>query len=187
MTPTPTRSARTMARFFIPLAIQAMSQALSYPLVAMVASRGPGGPLNLAGLAQSNTVMFFLGMFAFSLVTTGMVFAKTREGYQTFRLVTLSLGLVVISVQALLSIPALAHILFADLIGLPPSIEAPAKTTLYARLGWEYWQGPLFHRKNGKLIRDPVDEALMILRLPKTPDLNLSLPISVEWREGEVW
>ena len=28
-----------------------MSQALSYPLVAMVASRGPGGPLNLAGLA----------------------------------------------------------------------------------------------------------------------------------------
>ena len=130
MTPTPTRSARTMARFFVPLAIQAMSQALSYPLVAMVASRGPGGPLNLAGLAQSNTVMFFLGMFAFSLVTTGMVFAKTREGYQTFRWVTLSLGLVVISVQALLSIPVLSHILFAKLIGLPPSIEAPAKITL---------------------------------------------------------
>jgi hypothetical protein len=119
-----------MARFFVPLAIQAMSQALSYPLVAMVASRGPGGPLNLAGLAQSNTVMFFLGMFAFSLMTTGMVFAKTREGYQTFRRVTLSLGLVVISVQALLSIPALSHILFAKLIGLPPSIEAPAKITL---------------------------------------------------------
>ena len=53
-----------LARFFIPLAIQAASQALSYPLVAMVASRGPGGPLNLAGLAQSTTVMFFLGMFA---------------------------------------------------------------------------------------------------------------------------
>jgi hypothetical protein len=119
-----------MARFFVPLAIQAMSQALSYPLVAMVASRGPGGPLNLAGLAQSNTVMFFLGMFAFSLVTTGMVFAKTREGYQKFRSVTLSLGLLVISIQALLSIPALSHILFAKLIGLPPSIEAPAKITL---------------------------------------------------------
>ena len=45
-----------LTRFFIPLAIQAISQALSYPLVAMVASRGAGGPLNLAGLAQSNTL-----------------------------------------------------------------------------------------------------------------------------------
>ena len=45
----------TLTRFFIPLAIQAASQALSYPLVAMVASRGPGGPLNLAGMAQAFT------------------------------------------------------------------------------------------------------------------------------------
>jgi hypothetical protein len=119
-----------LTRFFVPLAIQAISQALTYPLVAMVASRGPGGPVNLAGLAQSNTVMFFLGMFAFSLMTTGMVFAKSREGYQRFRSVTLSLGLVVISVQALLCIPALSHMLFGKLIGLPPSIEAPAEITL---------------------------------------------------------
>jgi aminoglycoside 2'-N-acetyltransferase I len=64
---------------------------------------------------------------------------------------------------------------------------SPAETSLYARLGWEYWQGPLFHRKDGALIRDPADEEMMILRLPKTPDLNITLPISVEWREGEVW
>ena len=130
MTPTPPRDAKTMARFFVPLAIQAMSQALTYPLVAMVASRGPGGPLNLAGLAQSNTVMFFIGMVGFSLMTTGMVFAKTREGYRKFRSVTLSLGLVIISVQALLSIPLLSHLLFTKLIGLPASIAAPAKLTL---------------------------------------------------------
>jgi len=76
----------------VPLAIQAASQALCYPLVAMVASRGPGGPLNLAGLAQANIVMFFFGMFAISYVTTGMVFAKTREGYQKFQSVTLLTG-----------------------------------------------------------------------------------------------
>jgi len=119
-----------LTRFFVPLAIQASSQALCYPLVAMVASRGPGGPLNLAGLAQSNTVMFFLGMFAISLVTTGMVYAKTREGYLKFRTLTLSLGLVVISIQAVLCIPALSHLLFGKIIGLPPSIEKPAKITL---------------------------------------------------------
>ena len=118
----------TLTRFFIPLAIQAASQALSYPLVAMVASRGPGGPLNLAGLAQAITVMFFLGMIAISSVTTGMVYAKTREGYQRFRKVTLLTATGVIAVQAILSIPVLSHLLFGRLIGLPPSIEQPAST-----------------------------------------------------------
>ena len=119
-----------LARFFTPLAIQAASQALSYPLVAMVASRGEGGPLNLAGLAQSNTVMFFIGMIAISSVTTGMVYAKTREGYEKFRLVTLATGLAVIGVQALLCIPVVSHLLFGRLIGLPPAIERPAHITL---------------------------------------------------------
>ncbi len=119
----------TLTRFFTPLAIQAASQALSYPLVAMVASRGPGGPLNLAGLAQANTVMFFLGMIAISSVTTGMVYAKTREGYQKFRKVTLLTGMGVIAIQASLCIPVLSHLLFGRLIGLPPSIEQPAYIT----------------------------------------------------------
>ena len=120
----------TLTRYFTPLAIQAASQALSYPLVAMVASRGSGGPLNLAGLAQANTVMFFLGMIAISYVTTGMVYAKTREGYHRFRQVTLLTALGVIAVQAALCIPAPAHLLFGKIIGLPSSIERPAHITL---------------------------------------------------------
>ena len=130
MKPSASPTYRSLTGFFVPMAIQAASQALSYPLVAMVASRGPGGPLNLAGLAQSNTIMFFLGMFAISSVTTGMIFAKTREGYQKFRLMIVSTGLVVIAIQAALSIPAVSHLLFGHLINLPPSIEKPANITL---------------------------------------------------------
>jgi aminoglycoside 2'-N-acetyltransferase I len=63
---------------------------------------------------------------------------------------------------------------------------SPADTTLYARLGWEYWQGPLFARLDGEWLLVP-GESAMILRTPKTPDLDINLPISVEWREGEVW
>jgi hypothetical protein len=100
----------------------------------MVASRGPGGPLNLAGLAQSTTVMVFLGMFGITFVTTGMVYAATREGYRTFRNVVLLTGLGVIFVQAALSIPGVAHLLFGGLIGLPTSIETPAKITLLASI-----------------------------------------------------
>ena len=71
----------------------------------MVASRGPGGPLNLAGLAQSNTLMYMLGTLGFGLVTAGMVFGRTLEGYRQFRAVTLSIGLLVTLVQGLLCVP----------------------------------------------------------------------------------
>ena len=128
----------TLVRFFVPLAIQAASQALCYPLVAMVASRGPGGPVNLAGLAQANMVMFFFGMFAMSYVTTGMVFAKTRQGYQKFRFVTLLTGLTVIIIQAILCTPSLAHLIFGQIINLPPSIEQPARITFLVSIPLQF-------------------------------------------------
>jgi hypothetical protein len=123
-----------LTRFFAPLALQSASQGLTYPLVAMVASRGEGGPLNLAGLAQSNMVMFLLGTLGFGLVATGMVFGRTREGFMQFRSVTMHLAFLAVAIQALLCIPAAAGFLFEGLIGLPPSIAYPAQITLLASL-----------------------------------------------------
>lgn len=123
-----------LARFFFPLAVQAASQSLCYPLVAMVATRGPGGPLDLAGLAQSNTVLFFLGMFAISLVPTGMVFARTREGYRQFYRISITAGICASAAQGALCLPGISHLLFGRWIGLPPSIEAPAQITLLASI-----------------------------------------------------
>ena len=62
----------------------------------------------------------------------------------------------------------------------------PAKESLYARLGWVFWRGPLFIRKGETLIPTP-DERVMILRLPNTPPLNLDDALIAEWRPGEVW
>lgn len=56
----------------------------------------------------------------------------------------------------------------------------------YRRLGWETWHGPLFIRTNGDLLATPED-TVMILRLPRTPSLDLGEPLSAEWREGELW
>ena len=133
-----TQSLSAYTRFFAPLALQAASQGLTYPLVAMVASRGPLGPLALAGLAQSNTLMYMLGTFGFGLVTAGMVFGGTRKGYRQFRAVTLGLGLLVTLFQALLCLPRMAHLLFGQLIGLPPSIEDPAAMTLMATVPLQF-------------------------------------------------
>jgi aminoglycoside 2'-N-acetyltransferase I len=61
-----------------------------------------------------------------------------------------------------------------------------AEPGLYVKLGWIFWRGPLFIRAQEKLIPTP-DEKIMILQLPKTPTLDLDLPLSAEWRDGEVW
>ena len=63
---------------------------------------------------------------------------------------------------------------------------SPAWPGLYARLGWELWRGPLFTRTADGSLPTPGEE-VMILRLPNTPALDLDAPLSVEWREGEVW
>jgi aminoglycoside 2'-N-acetyltransferase I len=63
---------------------------------------------------------------------------------------------------------------------------SPAETTLYVNLGWEYWQGPLYARKGKRWLLVP-DETFMIFRTLKTPPLDTRSPISIEWREGEIW
>jgi aminoglycoside 2'-N-acetyltransferase I len=74
-----------------------------------------------------------------------------------------------------------AHIADFDLGGL-----SPARYGLYSRLGWELWRGPLSVRTPTGSIDTP-DEEVMILRLPRTPALDLDAPLSVEWRAGELW
>ena len=70
----------------------------------------------------------------------------------------------------------------------------PADTDLYLYLGWERWQGQLYIRvsqerskEDRTLIATP-EERIMILKLPRTPFLDLTLPLSAEWRHvGELW
>lgn len=62
----------------------------------------------------------------------------------------------------------------------------PAEPELYSKLGWVFWSGPLFIRTPEGAIPTP-DERVMIFRLPNTPPLDLELPLSAEWREGELW
>ena len=63
---------------------------------------------------------------------------------------------------------------------------SPARYGLYERLGWEQWRGPLYVRTANGMLATP-DEEVMIFRLPHTSQLNLDGPLSVEWREGEIW
>jgi aminoglycoside 2'-N-acetyltransferase I len=59
----------------------------------------------------------------------------------------------------------------------------------YARLGWVGWRGPTWIReRDGGLRRSPDEDGDIMVRLtPKTSDLDLTLPIAIDWRPGEVW
>jgi predicted acetyltransferase len=64
---------------------------------------------------------------------------------------------------------------------------SPATTSIYARLGWRFWTGPLSIRMpSGSDERTP-DERVMVLELPGRTKLHLDESLSAEWREGELW
>ena len=60
----------------------------------------------------------------------------------------------------------------------------------YERLGWVLWRGPTWIRHpDGRLERSTDEDGGIMVRLtPRTPaGLDLSQPIAVDWRQGEVW
>ena len=61
---------------------------------------------------------------------------------------------------------------------------SPATAEIYARLGWTFWRGPLSIRGPEGLIASP-EEEIMILRLPRTPPLDVNGPLSADPRAGD--
>jgi aminoglycoside 2'-N-acetyltransferase I len=58
----------------------------------------------------------------------------------------------------------------------------------YERLGWQTWLGPSFVRTADGLQATPDDDGyILVLPTPSTPLLDLTEPISCEWRPGDAW
>jgi aminoglycoside 2'-N-acetyltransferase I len=58
----------------------------------------------------------------------------------------------------------------------------------YERLGWMTWTGPTSVRTADGPIRTPDEDGdVMIVPTPASPPLDLTAPISCEWRPGDVW
>ena len=56
--------------------------------------------------------------------------------------------------------------------------------SFYARLGWEEWREPLAGRRRTELIPTPEQKGIMILRLPRTPQLDLDSLLTIEYQGG---
>ena len=58
----------------------------------------------------------------------------------------------------------------------------------YERLGWLRWAGPTFVRTADGPVRTPDEDGyILVLLTPSSPPLDLSAPLSCEWRRGDVW
>lgn len=118
------------ARFFIPLFFQCCSQCFTYPLVAAIVSHGTLGVAALPAFAQGQTIMFLIGSFGGGLITTGMVFARSRTGYRRFILFNNWMMAVLLALQVLACCEPFAGLLFRDLLNLPPNLAEIARWTL---------------------------------------------------------
>jgi aminoglycoside 2'-N-acetyltransferase I len=58
----------------------------------------------------------------------------------------------------------------------------------YETLGWELWRGPTFvHGPRGRERTPDDDGGVMILRTPRSPQIDLDGEIVCDWRPGDVW
>jgi aminoglycoside 2'-N-acetyltransferase I len=58
----------------------------------------------------------------------------------------------------------------------------------YHRLGWRTWKGPSSVRTPNGDLRTPEDDGyILVLPTASSPHLDLSDPISCNWRPGDVW
>jgi aminoglycoside 2'-N-acetyltransferase I len=61
-------------------------------------------------------------------------------------------------------------------------------TSFYEKVGWQVWKGPTFVRAESGLIRTSQEDGHVLVRLtPTSPELDLSAPISCDWRPGDAW
>jgi aminoglycoside 2'-N-acetyltransferase I len=64
---------------------------------------------------------------------------------------------------------------------------ATERVGFYERLGWVEWPGPLAGRSDDGLIPTPEQRGVMILRLPRTPPLDLSVLLTIEVQPPRIW
>lgn len=65
---------------------------------------------------------------------------------------------------------------------------ATGEHAFYARLGWQRWRGPTSARHGAEVVRtEEDDDAVMVLRVGPSRELDLTAPLTCEGRRGADW
>ena len=113
--------------FYIPLAIQALSQSLTYPLVASIVSHGHLGSDELAAFSQGQSLLSLMGAIGMGLITTGMVFARTKSGMANYGRLVMRIAAVVGVLQFIACMPPFNNFFFSRILGLNDELAEIAR------------------------------------------------------------
>ena len=119
-----------MLRFFVPLAVQSASQSLSFLLVASIVAHGHLREQELAAYAQGQSIIWILGAIGSGLVTTCMVFGRSRTGMANFLRLNAAIMAAAVALELLCCVPPLDGAVFGGLLGLSGEKAWIARRTL---------------------------------------------------------
>ena len=119
-----------MAAFFVPLAVQSASQSLSFLLVASIVSHGALREQEFTAYAQGQSVIWILGAIGSGLVTTCMVFGRSRTGMANFLRLNVRVMAAALAMELLCCVPPLDGAVFGGLLGLDGEMAWIARRTL---------------------------------------------------------
>jgi hypothetical protein len=119
-----------MLRFFVPLALQSASQVLSFLLVSSIVAHGRLREQELAAYSQGQSIIWILGAIGSGLITTCMVFGRSRTGMANFLRLNVRTMFVAITMELLCCVPPLDGLVFDGLLGLSGEMAWIARRTL---------------------------------------------------------
>ena len=124
------RTQGRMLRFFVPLAVQSASQSLSFLLVASIVAHGHLKEQELAAYAQGQSIIWILGAIGGGLITTCMVFGRSRTGMANFLRLNAAIMAAAVALELLCCVPPLDGAVFGGLLGLSGEKAWIARRTL---------------------------------------------------------
>ena len=124
------RTQGRMLRFFVPLAVQSASQSLSFLLVASIVAHGHLREQELAAYAQGQSIIWILGSIGGGLITTCMVFGRSRTGMANFLRLNAAIMAAAVALELLCCVPPLDGAVFGGLLGLSGEKAWIARRTL---------------------------------------------------------
>ena len=124
------RTQGRMLRFFVPLAVQSASQSLSFLLVASIVAHGHLREQELAAYAQGQSIIWILGAIGGGLITTCMVFGRSRTGMANFLRLNVAIMAAAVALELLCCVPPLDGAVFGGMLGLSGEKAWIARRTL---------------------------------------------------------
>ena len=124
------RTQGRMLRLFVPLALQSASQSLSFLLVASIVAHGRLQEQEFAAYSQGQSIIWILGAIGSGLITTCMVFGRSRTGMANFLRLNARIMTAAIAMELLCCVPPFDGVVFDGLLGLSGEKASIARRTL---------------------------------------------------------